>query len=74
LRIRILRTVPGYVDMRPMVAGSEYDTHEVTALSLIADGYAEPVRQVAADSRETADNPPPATPGRRPGRARKGGG
>jgi hypothetical protein len=65
MKILVTRTVPGLVDYRTLVAGEEYSVPDVTAVSLIGDGYAEPVRETAAEVRETR------APG--PGRPRKRG-
>lgn len=79
MRIRITRTVPGYVDNTVFVQGDERETHEVTAVSLIEDGYAELMeraigRATPAERREVSTAPVPGAPTRRgPGRPKKSG-
>lgn len=58
MKIRITRNVPGLTNMRALVAGDEVDMPSGLAVSLCRDGYAEPVREIPADTRETADVPP----------------
>lgn len=63
MRIKVSRQVPGFVNFRVLVAGCEYDLDDVTAVSLINDGYAEPAeRAEPSAARETAVKRPPGRP------------
>lgn len=53
MRIKIVRNVPGLVNFRPMLAGEEYELESATAVSLIQDGYANPVASAPVAQRET---------------------
>jgi len=66
MRIRIVKTVPGYVCGRSCNPGDEVTVPAGVAVSLVADGYAEVIRGVPAEQRETATV-------KRAGRPRKGG-
>lgn len=51
MKVRILRDVPGYVDHRDMREGHEVVVPVGTGVSLIADGYAELIRETPAQRR-----------------------
>lgn len=53
MKVRILRHVPGTVDHRYMCAGDEVTVPVGTGVSLIADGYAELIRETPAERRTT---------------------
>ncbi len=66
MKVRIIRTVPGWVNFVHLAAGTEHELEQATAISLLGDGYAELVDDVvgrATPNRETAE--------KRPGRPRK---
>lgn len=68
MKVRITRTVPGYVNGVHLTADSEHNLEQATAVSLLGDGYAELIEDATgrapADSRETATKRGPGRPRR----------
>ncbi len=68
MEIRVLKTIPGYTENQYLNAGDTATVSDGLAVSLINDGYVEPVtREAPAATRETAvaNNQAPKPRGRK---------
>lgn len=70
MRVRITRTVPGYVNGETANVGEVVDLPDGLGLSLVTDGYASAVASAPAVGRSTASTGG-APEKRAPGRPRK---
>lgn len=56
--VKVIKTVPGYVNYRCLNAGDELELDTDVAVSLLNDGYVEPVeRSTPVERSETATQP-----------------